>query len=270
MQTGQFILHRQMVDIIREICMRRGIEFTSLSNDWLLELKKDGRTRRIVGYKFSLNDSVASAVASDKVAAHLLLQRADLPSVEHILLRPPVADEQKNLLSRWSDLVVKPLDGSGGYGVKLFHDVETAVSWIESTDHPAWAAAPFVAIAREIRLMLLDGELLVAYEKQAVTIDGLKMFNLGLGATPSNIEPDENLLDIARKAQSALGLRLSAVDIVETTQGERMILEVNSGLMMENYLRSSEENKQLAVSAYEKIIAAVMDTPSQTDGEIVV
>src|SRR5690606_31033771 len=75
MQTGQFILHRQMVDIIREICAKKGIECTSLSNDWLLELKKGGKTKRVLGYKFSLNDSVSSSIAGDKVAAHLLLKR---------------------------------------------------------------------------------------------------------------------------------------------------------------------------------------------------
>src|SRR5690606_29180310 len=113
-------------------------------------------------------------------------------------------------------------------------------------------------IEREIRVVLLDGELLIVYEKQAVVIDGLKMFNLGMGAVPHNIEPDKELVELALRAQSALGLRLSAVDIIETVTGEWKVLEVNSGFMMENYLRASAENRRQTVEAYEKIVDAVM------------
>lgn len=241
-----------------DICAERGIAFTSMSDGWVLELSKSDKTRRVLGYKFSLNDSVSSSIAGDKVATHLLLERAGLPSVEHVLLRPKVTEEQKKPLKHWGAIVVKPLDGSGGHGVKLFNDTDTAVEWIESTDHPAWAAAPFVDIAREIRLVLLDGEPLIVYEKQAVMIDGLKMFNLGMGATPKDISFDDDLIQLAAQAQAILGLRLSAVDIVESTSGKRMILEVNSGFMMEHYIRFSPENKQRAVVAYGKIIDAVM------------
>lgn len=258
MQTGEYITHRLMVQIIRDICARQDITLASLSDDWLLELTRGSRTERILGYKFSLNDSVSSSIAGDKVAAHLLLKRAGLPSVEHVLLRPKVTDEQKKPLKQWDRIVVKPLDGSGGHGVKLFTDADKAVEWIESTDYPAWAASPFVDIKREIRLVLLDQESLLAYEKQAVMIDGLKMFNLGMGATPKNVSPDDDLIALAAQVQTTLGLRLSAVDIIETTSGERMILEVNSGFMMEHYIRYSAENKQRAVEAYGKIIDAVM------------
>lgn len=258
MQTGQFIKDRLMVGVIRDICVERGIGFTSLSDDWLLELTKDGKTRRILGYKFSLNDAVASSISGDKVAAHLLLKRAGLPSVEHVLLRPKVSDEQKEPLKKWGKIVVKPLDGSGGYGVKLFDGADKAIEWIESTDYPAWAAAPFYDIKRELRLVLLDQKLLLAHEKQGVMIDGLKMFNLGLGATPKDFVPDEDLLALAAEAQVALGLRLSAVDIVETMSGERMVLEINSGFMVENYMRFSPEHKQRGIEAYRQIIDAVM------------
>lgn len=258
MQTGEYITERLMIGIVRDICVERGIGFTSLSDGWLLELTKGGVTRRVLGYKFSLNDSVSSSIAGDKVATHVLLQRAGLPSIEHVLLRPKVSAAQKQPLQQWDKIVVKPLDGSGGHGVRLFDQPNEAVEWIESTNHPAWAAAPFVAIKREIRLVLLDGEPLITYEKQPVVVDGLKMFNLGMGATPKDFTPDKDLLALAAGAQATLGLRLSAVDVVESEEGERMVLEVNSGFMMEHYIRYSPENKQLAVEAYSKIVEAVM------------
>lgn len=260
MQTGEYVVHRLMVDIIKDICKERGIGFTSMSDDWLLELTKDGKTWRILGYKFSLNDAVSSSISGDKVATHILLDHANVPSVEHVLLRPKVSDKQKQPLLAWDKIVVKPLDGSGGFGVRLFSEADDAIAWIESTDHPAWAAAPFIDIKREVRLVLLDQKPLIVYEKQPVEVDGLKMFNLGLGAIPKDIEPDADLLALAARAQAALGLRLSAVDIIEAMDGTRKVLEVNSGFMMEHYIRFSPEYRQRAVTAYSSIIDAVIRT----------
>lgn len=252
--------NRLMVEAIYQICKERDIAFTSLSDDWLLELTKDGVTKRVLGYKFSINDAVASSIAGDKVAAHLLLKRADVLSVEHVLLRLKVSDEQKKPLKDWPKFVVKPLDGSGGHGVRLFENVEEAAQWIESTGYPAWAAAPWMDIVREIRVVLLDQKPLIVYEKQAVLKDGLKMFNLGLGATPKDIAGDDDLLQMAAKAQGALGLRLSAVDVIETTEGKRHVLEVNSGFMMEHYMGFSPEYKQRGIEAYRRIVDAVMNS----------
>lgn len=260
MQTGEYITHRLMVDIIKRICAERGISFTSLSDDWLLELKKDGKTQRVVGYSFSINDSVAALIAKDKVATHIVLQRAGIPSVPHALLRPKVSDKQKAAIQDFGKIVVKPLEGTSGSGVKLVAGPDEAVEWVESTEIPAWAAAPFVDIKREMRFVLLDQKPLIVYEKQAAAVeDGLKMFNLGKGALPKDIEPGAELLALATRAQAALGLRLSAVDIIETAAGEYQVLEINSGFMMEHYMRVSSENYQKAAEAYNKIITAVME-----------
>lgn len=260
MQTGEFIVHREMVGIIRDICKERGIEFAGYSDDWLLELKKANKKWRVLGYKFSLNDAVSSSIAGDKVATHILLESVGIPSVKHELLRPKITDKQKESLLSWDKIVMKPLDGSGGHGVRLFNQVDYAIEWIESTGHPAWAASPFLDIVREIRFVLLDQKPLIVYEKQPVLIDGMKMFNLGLGATPKDIEPDTKLIHLAAQAQAALGLRLSAVDVIETTEGESLILEINSGFMMEHYIRYSPEHKARAINAYRKIIDAVISS----------
>ncbi len=258
MQDGEFITHRLMVEIIRNICIERGITFTSLSDDWLLELTKGDITKRIIGYSFSVNDAVAASIAKDKVATHLLLRKAGIPSVPHALLRPPVSDEQRKAIEGWSPVVVKPLEGTSGHGVKLVNNANEAVSWVESTQVPAWAASPFIDIKREIRFILLDQKLLVGFEKQAVLVDGLKMYNLGQGAIPKDITPSDELVQLAMRAQAALGLRLCAVDIIETSEGNYQVLEINSGFMLEHYMRASAENMQQSVQVYMTILSAVM------------
>ena len=254
MQTGEVIVKRRLVALIREISQQSGIDFSTYSDDWVIELEKSGVKNRILGYKFSLNDAVAAAIADDKVAAHQILDRSGVDSLPHVLLRSPFSGQKLQEFERWGEIVVKPLDGSGGYGVKKFADTNLALDWLASTGHPAWAVSPYVDIAREIRIVMLDGRDLLAYEKRPVMIDGLKMFNLGRGATPVGITPTDDLLQLAASAQRALGLRLSSVDIIETADGKLMVLEVNSGIMMEHYLRLSDEHYRRAVKVYQAII----------------
>lgn len=259
MQPGEYITHRLMVEVIKNICAEHGITFTSLSDDWVLELTKEGKTKRIIGYSFSLNNSVSALIAKDKVATHLLLEKTGIPSVPHFLLRPKVSGIQKEAIKSFDKMVVKPLDGTGGHDVKLVGSPTEAVEWVESTNIPAWAAAPFIDIKREIRFVLLDGNPLIVYEKEATIIDGLKMFNLGKGASPKNIIASTELVSLASQAQAVIGTRLSAVDIVETAKGDYKVLEINSGFMMEHYMRASEENYQNAIKAYTTIVIAVMN-----------
>ena len=51
---------------------------------------------------------------------------------------------------------------------------------------------------------------------------------------------DEGLFELARRAADALGLRLCAVDVIETTDGRPIVLEVNAGLMLERYVEQVE------------------------------
>ena len=248
-----------MVPILRQICETRGIGFSTYSDDWLLELKAHGKVARTLGYRFDLNNSVAGSIAQDKVATYQMLAKAGIPAMPHVLVRTKASKADRTVMDGWDQIVIKPLTGAGGHGVHLFNNVDAALGYIEQSPTSAWAATPFVDIKRELRLIMLDGALLVGYEKLPVVIKELKMFNLDLGATPKHVEISEEFVRVAAKAQSELGLRLSTVDIVEDVEGEYRILEINDSIMMEHYMRYSSENKKKAEHVYEKIVDAMME-----------
>ena len=256
---GEYIADRWIVRMLREQAEQRGIAFSSWSDDWLIKLQKGDATHRIIGYRFDLNDSVAAAISQDKVATYTVLTNNNIPAVPHQLVRTKVSSANKEVMNGWKHIVIKPLDGTSGHGVKLFHDTDEAIQAIEPSAIQAWAAAPYIDIQRETRLVLLNGTPLLAYEKRPVTINSLKMFNLGLGATPVNITATDELIDLARRAQTALGLRLSAIDICETVDGKLQILEVNDAIMMEHYARASAENKNRAETIYGTILATMFE-----------
>ena len=259
MQDGEYIIDRWVVNVIRDICQTKAISFRAYSDDWLLELERSGAVRRVLGYRFHLNDSVASSIAQDKVATYQVLDSAGLPAVQHVLVRTKVSHADQQVMAGWQNIVIKPLIGTSGHGVRLYEDTELAIQHIEQSSIAAWAAAPYVDIKREVRIIMLDGGVLLAYEKQPVMIRGLKMFNLGLGATPKDIQASDVLLQLAVDAQRELGLRLSTVDIIENQEGEYKVLEINDSIMMEHYMRRSAAHKERGRTVYTKIIEAMFE-----------
>lgn len=255
---GGYITKRWLVEAAGQICREQGIELSGLSDDWLLSLTKDGHTKHIIGYKFSLNDSAAATIAQDKVATHLLLKARGVASVPHMLVRTKASTEHAWETQGWKQFVVKPLMDASGRGVKLFSDTVAAKDWMEKSGIEAWAVSPYVDIERETRLIILDGQPLLAYDKIPARTNGLAMFNLGRGAASQNIMPDDELLSMARRSVAVLGLRVAAVDIITTKGSDRAVLEINDGIMMENYARTSAENARLALEVHRRIIKRMM------------
>lgn len=262
MPIGEFIKDRWMVKAIKNICQERGIDFVSYSDDWLLELSKDTHTARILGYKFSLNNGVAAQSAEDKVATSMILAAHQIPALTHALVRTKDMYYDKWLKKDWQQVVVKPLVGTSGHGVRLFKKTADASEWIKSQTIDAWAVSPFIKIKREVRLIVLDGNVLLAYEKIPVVINGLSMFNLGLGATPKNIQAPDDMKQLAIGAQHVMGLRLAAIDVIEQEDGAIMVLEINDGIMMEHYARASKENQDKAYGVYTAIVVKVLQERS--------
>jgi glutathione synthase/RimK-type ligase-like ATP-grasp enzyme len=257
MQSDQYITDRRIVGIIRDICRKRGISFRGFSDDWVLELEKDGNIHRIIGYQFDLNNAVAAQIALDKVAAYQILNAYNIPAVQHVLLRTKAGSSQWNAVNWQNGVVIKPLLGAGGHGVALYYNMVEAKESIEKTSVGAWTASPLQQVKREVRILLLDGVRIFSYQKLPIVIDGLKVFNLGQGAIPQAYEPDSIVEELSKKAQKVLNLRICAVDIFELETGEWKVLEVNRGFMMEHYARISEENRQKTAMLYERIIRAL-------------
>lgn len=89
--------------------------------------------------------------------------------------------------------------------------------------------------------------------------------NLGQGAHPvivTDILKKETLTELALSCAVALEAEFMSIDIVENEHGLE-ILEINSGVMMENFAKSSPQNYALAKGIYEKAILGYlgMDNP---------
>ncbi len=76
--------------------------------------------------------------------------------------------------------------------------------------------------------------------------------NLGQGSEAEVVEDaalTERLAELSGRAAAALKIGFASVDIIETPE-KMMILEINSGIMMENFARSGKKNYNKAKEIY--------------------
>ena len=88
--------------------------------------------------------------------------------------------------------------------------------------------------------------------------------NLGQGAQPELLAPDHPLWGpvtaLAVQAAQALAVDLASVDIASTAGGLK-VLEVNSGIMMENLIRVHPDGAAMAARFYERIVCLALGLP---------
>jgi len=176
---------RVLVAILRAYCARRGLTLHALCDDWAFVLEGGGHRHVIFGYDLGLNRSSALQVANDKAATHQMLSLAGLPSVDHQLFHPPAMAEYIPLPGNWrpmldyfhrhgGDVVCKPNTGTGGIGVQRVR----SEAELEAAAHALFASgrglclSPFLAITREVRVVVLGGRGQLAYGKQRPSLTG--------------------------------------------------------------------------------------------------
>jgi glutathione synthase/RimK-type ligase-like ATP-grasp enzyme len=255
---GEYIQQRLLPKLVAEQCKILGVECVSFSADWMLRLKKNDDSQWVIGYHFDINAAAASLIAKDKVAAYLALSAAGVPAVAHYLVKStgsqkvPFADI--SLLSNEAEYVMKPLYGTSGYGILKHPSLSDAIEVIRD-QQGEWAVSPYLTIILEKRCIVLDGNILCSYVKQAPSRTGdMVFYNLGRGAIPVDEPATQQERELAVQGARACGLRLAAVDIVTLESGEQRVLEVNSGIMMEHYARRSADNYERASQVYRAIV----------------
>ncbi len=260
---GEFIIDRWLPDAVRTACQNLGYECKTFSGDWIIRISSDNTLRWIFGYGFDINAQAAAQNANDKVACYQILSEAGLPAMPHYLVRPEIMNATyiSQLSQQLGDIaiVLKPLSGTGGHSITKHDSIQRALTYIADKDRPDWSVSPFETIRSECRLFMLDGQVVLSYEKtEPITENGLLFYNLGKGSQAVICKPTAQEVDLARAAVTALGLRVAAVDIVTLTDDSQQIVEVNSGVMMEHFMRQSPEYRQIGYDIYRKIIDAMM------------
>ncbi len=271
MQEETSFYHR----IIREICQEDGIDLTWLSSHWLAVMRYDDKVRHILGYKFDLNPAGSCLAADDKYATFEVLRQAGLPIIKHTILYPRSLTEvyvkERNTPQYIADffaqynqhIVIKANSGSCGTAVYQVTSLDQVPQILERVFHQSFSASlcPFYDIQHEYRVTILDGEVRLAYQKDRQGENW--KFNLSQGAIASQIK-DKTLLQkltvLAQKSAQAIGLRFCNVDIIETAKNELLIIEINSGVVIEHYLEQFPQDYEKVKTIYRDAIQKMFES----------
>lgn len=263
---------RFLVETVTKFANIHNIKVTLLSGDWIIVLEKDSVLRHIFGLDFGLNNSTAKLFARDKVATSDMLQHYEVPCVpHHLFLRP--ASQGANPNGNWeaisalfqkynADVVCKPNNGGGGANVTRVQTQDELEITIQNLfiEDRAIAISPFVNIKKEYRATILKNEVELVYEKKRLNENDFK-FNLSSGAsaipiTDKNLE--NSIKTLAINAAEAIGITFANIDIIESEKGLE-ILEINSGVMFENYAKQGQKEKDRAELIYFKAIESLFN-----------
>jgi glutathione synthase/RimK-type ligase-like ATP-grasp enzyme len=303
---------RIFVEAIQKYGAARGIAVEVRSDGWLIVMQGGPQRRLALGYDLGLNNAVAHRIANDKAATSEVLSLAGLASVPHALFLnprlhahlPPAGswDAMLGLLTEHrAGIVVKPNEGTSGRFVFLVTSkprLELAVQRIFES-HASLAISPYLDIAQEIRVVLLDETPLIVYSKNRPSVvgdgersllelaiaatsagrraavlrgmtddlgrDGERRMlnwrhNLDSGSQPVLLESGDiraTCIALAVKAARAIGIRFASVDVVHAG-GRWLVLEINSGVMMESLGRFHPD---LVTAAYEAALDKVFAAP---------
>lgn len=186
-------------------------------------------------------------------------------------------------------IVIKPNNGTGGCGVYRLSSIDELSEVLEKVFRKSFSASmcPFYRFRAEYRVVWLKGEARLVYAKrptEAVSSsdDNGKVgngangrdgdnddsgenwkFNLKQGARAEKVldgELKERLVNLARRAANAVNLQFGSIDISELENGELLIMELNSGVMIKRYLRQHPEDYGLVKQIYHDAVQEMFRT----------
>lgn len=175
------------VRMVKEICLENQISLQSFGGDWGFLMEKNGHRGYILGYQFGLNAAVSKDICTDKSIASEIMEQDGIPCVKHSCFMAPHMfsyiggnGNWKNLvelLEKYGTIVCKDNGGTGGnqvYLVRNQKELEQATDQIfQKAD--AMAVSPYYSIHDEYRVILLDQEVQLVFQKirKHLTGDGI-------------------------------------------------------------------------------------------------
>ncbi len=177
-----------------------------------------------------VNGPAAIEAVADKLHTLQVVSRANLPIPKTILGKFPV---DVNLVERelGFPVVVKTLKGTRGAGVVLCQDraqFDDLANLLDGADPGAdFLFQEYIKSShgRDVRLLVIDGEIVAAMERRAN--DGGFKSNISLGGTAKPYDPPDEMSQLALDVTRALNLDVAGIDILFGDDGYK-VCEANS------------------------------------------
>ena len=176
-----------------------------------------------------LNGSEALLAAHDKLRTARLLHAARLPLPKTIHVRYPAVPPFR------PPYVVKPRFGSWGRDVYLCREGEALLRRLTELQERPWFRRHGALVqealpndGRDLRVVVAGGRVVGAGERIAAPDEWRTNVSCGGELRPTELDPDA--AELARAAAAVIGADLVGVDLMPTTDGRLVVLELNGAV----------------------------------------
>ncbi len=178
-----------------------------------------------------INNFKSFSITEDKFKTIHLLKRNNIPTTEYFLCHRDDTKKLKTIFEKWnSKMIYKPVDGWGGIGLALIENessLDMLLPFLNQMDLRCFYVEKFVNYDKsDYRVDIVDGEFIACYGRKAPENDWKT--NVTSGGSVILREPNEEVIELAKKAAKITGLEIAGVDIIYDLDKERyIVLEVN-------------------------------------------
>ena len=181
---------------------------------------------------FVVNTIEAIESCHDKFRTAVMLEEADIPTPKtSIITDPDLALAAHEEVGGQFPVVLKTVSGAGGRGVFIIDSSvslkSTVSAFFESNSEEELLIQQYVPINGDIRVLVLNGQVIGAMNREKVKNDFRS--NASLGASVDEADVTDEIKEMALNAAKAMGCYYCGVDIaIQKRNRKPYVLEVNT------------------------------------------
>jgi len=177
-----------------------------------------------------INSYDSFELTEDKFHTSFVLRQSGILTPDYRLCHRDDTAELKKTIKKWDKMVYKPTDGWGGVGLTKIEseaNLDMLMPFLNQMDLRYFYVERFVTYDNtDFRVDIVDGEFVSCYGRKASGTDWRT--NITSGGSVFMREPNDEIIDIAKKAAKICGTDIAGVDIIYDLDKEKyVVLEVN-------------------------------------------
>jgi len=177
-----------------------------------------------------INSYEAFALTEDKFQTSFLLQNNGVATPDFQLCHRDDVNILKSIIKEWDKMVYKPTDGWGGLGLTKIENeatLDTLLPFLNQMDLRFFYVEKFLKYDNtDFRVDIVDGEFVSCYGRKASGTDWRT--NITSGGSVFMREPNDEVVDLAKRAAEVCKIDIAGVDIIyDMEREEYVVLEVN-------------------------------------------
>ena len=186
---------------------------------------------RALNYAIPMINSYDSfSLTEDKFHTAFVLRQNGIPTPDFRLCHRDDTEELRKTIKEWDKMVYKPTDGWGGVGLTKIEseaNLDMLLPFLNQVDLRYFYVERFIKYDNtDFRIDIVDGQFVGCYGRRAGKRDWRT--NITSGGSVFLREPNDEVIDLAKRATKVCGADIAGIDIIyDLEKEEYVVLEVN-------------------------------------------